>query len=108
MIENNQFNYDLIQRNLSYFICIDKFAYIKNDVKTYDKCRCFNHDFNCCFVVNILRLLKVNVNILQFFKRFRSMIKQIVREFEKIQQQNRVIFVVTKKRREKICELMQK
>ena len=87
---------------------IDKFIYVKNNVKTCDKCRRFNRDFNRCFVVNKLRLLKINVNILQFSKRFRSMIKQIVREFDKTQQQNRVIFVVTKKRRKKICELMQK
>ena len=108
MIENNQFDHDLIQRDLSYFICINKFAYIKNDVEICDKYRRFNRDFNRCFVVNTLRLLKVNVNILQFLKRFRSMMKQIMREFEKTQQQNRVIFVVTKKRRKKICELMQK
>ena len=108
MIENNQFDHDLIQRDLSYFICFDKFVYIKNDVETCDKCRRFNRDFNRCFVVNTLRLFKINVNILQFLKRFRSMMKQIVREFEKIQQQNRLIFVVTKKRRKKICELMQK
>ena len=108
MIENNQFNHDLIQRNLSCFICIDKFAYVKNDVEICDKCRRFNRDLNRCFVVNTLRLLKVNVNILQFFKRFRSMMRQIVREFNKIQRHDRVIFVVTKKRRKKICELMQK
>ena len=106
MIENNQFNYNLIQRDLSYFICFDKFAYIKNDVETCDKCRRFNRDFNRCFVVNTLRLLKVNVNILQFLKRFRLMMKQIVREFEKIQQQIRVIYVITKKQRKKVCELM--
>ena len=108
MIENNQFDYDLIQRNLSYFICIDKFAYVKNDVKICDKYRHFNRDFNRCFVVNKLRLLKINVNILQFSKRFRSIMKQIVREFDKTQQQNRIIFVVTKKQRKKVCELMQK
>ena len=106
MIENNQFDYDLIQRNLSCFICFDKFVYIKNNVEICDKYCCFNRDFNRCFAINILRLLKVNVNILQFLKRFRLMMKQIVREFEKIQQQNRVIFVVTKKQRKKICELM--
>ena len=108
MIENNQFDYDLIQRDLSCFIYFDKFVYIKNDVKICDKCRDFNRDFNRCFVVNILRLLKINVNILQFFKQFWSMIKQIVREFNKIQQHDRIMFVVTKKRRQRICELMQK
>ena len=85
MIENNQFNYNLIQRDLLYFTCFDKFVYIKNDVETCDKCCCFNRDLNCYFVVNTLRLLKINVNILQFLKRFRSMMKQIVREFEKTQ-----------------------
>ena len=108
MIENNQFNHDLIQRDLLCFIYLDKFAYIKNDVEICDKYCRFNRDLNRCFVVNILRLLKVNVNILQFSKRFRSMMKQIVREFDKIQQHDRVIFVVTKKRRQKICELIQK
>ena len=84
MIENNQFNHNLIQRNLSCFICLDKFAYVKNNVETCDKYCRFNRNFNRYFVVNILRLLKINVNILQFFKRFRSMMKQIVREFNKI------------------------
>ena len=101
MIENNQFDHDLIQRDLLYFICIDKFAYIKNNVEICDKYRRFNRNLNRCFVVNNLRLLKVNVNILQFLKRFRSMIKQIVREFNKIQQQNQTFFIVTKKRRKK-------
>ena len=108
MIENNQVDYDLIQQDLSYFIYFDKFVYIKNDIEICDKCCRFNCNFNRYFVVNTLRLLKVNVNILQFLKRFRSMMKQIMREFEKTQQQNRVIFVVTKKRRKKVCELMQK
>ena len=108
MIENNQFNYNLIQQDLLYFICFDKFVYIKNNVETCDKYYRFNRDFNRCFVVNTLRLLKINVNILQFFKRFRSMMKQIVREFNKIQQHDRIIFLVTKKQRQKVCELMQK
>ena len=86
MTKNNQFDYNLIQRNLSCFICIDKFVYIKNNVEICDKCCRFNRDFNRCFVVNNLRLLKVNVNILQFSKRFRSIMKQIVRELDKIQQ----------------------
>ena len=83
MIKNNQFNHDLIQRDLLYFICLDKFACVKNDVKICDKCCRFNRDLNRYFVVNTLRLLKVNVNILQFSKRFRSIMKQIVREFDK-------------------------
>ena len=86
MIENNQFNHDLIQRDLLYFICFNKFVYVKHDVEICDKCRRFNRDLNHCFVVNTLRLLKVNVNILQFLKRFRSIMKQIMREFEKTQQ----------------------
>ena len=45
---------------------------------------------------------------MQFSKRFRSMMKQIVREFDKIQQQNRIFFIITKKQRKKVCELMQK
>ena len=84
MIENNQFDYNSIQQDLSCFIYFDKFIYVKDDVKTCDKYCCFNCDFNRCFVINTLRLLKVNVNMLQFLNRFRSMIKQIVREFDKI------------------------
>ena len=85
MIENNLFYHDLIQRNLSCFICFNKFAYVKNDVEICDKCCYFNRDFNRCFAINTLRLLKINVNILQFSKRFRSIMKQIVREFDKTQ-----------------------